>query len=832
MSYAFPFDELKPISCVGRGRDRADPENFGLNDVLGDYLLTLVDTLDTLAILGDKGEFARAVENTLAYLGDFNIDSHVQVFEVTIRMLGGLLSAHIIATDEEDTLGMRLDGNGTYDGGLLRLARDLGYRLLPAFEASPNGIPFPRTNLKHGFPKGETSSTCTAGVGTLLLEFGVLSRLTNETIFEDVARLALSDMWAARSKHNLFGNTYDLEQQTWTHPVAGIGAGVDSIYEYLLKSYVYFGDERYLQAFDASYAALLQYSRDTTGGYAFYNVHMRTTEVASLWVDALSAFFPGLMVLAGDVDGAESAYLLYYHLWRRFRAMPERFNLYTREPDLPYYLLRPEFIETTYYLYRATRDPFYLSVGEMVLNDLNDLMRTSCGFTAMEDVVTHALEERMDSFVLSETFKYLYLLFDDDNPLHKLHTNYVFTTEGHVLLPLSAVRGESKQYPRGSSFSKRKLRHAGHPPSHLKPSMLKIDNIQRKLRNARGGEDLFAFPVFPDANATRARGSGGAGRLRRCPAPRALGVAVHPLPADLAGALRLPGRQGPLGQLHGLQQVVRALQSEAGHSAAQRAYLLTLHAAMSTVTLPQRSDFDNVGTLVYHGGMAINESKGTRSAPWVDSRSAFVKSAQRIAQEFGGMCSVPSHLVFSQRQEAWRTQMLTDAAAAAETQHVVDIPGDADTWMVPGTSQYSITEYLFARSTGGRIVITNVPSSPTSRRGVPMLRDLRIEGPDVGNWMSPEAFHEQQHEQLGCGERLMLGAAEDPGTEVPRPKHRGYAASTDQNDGLKQQRLVFTNGAGQVIRGAKTDVVIVGTAVIDELEADLAVGRYVEVELL
>ncbi|KAJ2797372.1 hypothetical protein H4R20_005208, partial [Coemansia guatemalensis] len=59
-------------------------------------------------------------------------------------MLGGLLSAHIIATDEEDTLGMRLDVNGTYNGELLRLARDLGYRLLPAFEASPNGVPYAR----------------------------------------------------------------------------------------------------------------------------------------------------------------------------------------------------------------------------------------------------------------------------------------------------------------------------------------------------------------------------------------------------------------------------------------------------------------------------------------------------------------------------------------------------------------------------------------------------------------------------------------------------------------------------------------------------------------
>ncbi|KAJ2376681.1 hypothetical protein H4S02_007856, partial [Coemansia sp. RSA 2611] len=132
------------MSCIGRGRDREDPANYGLNDVLGDYVLTLVDTLDTLAVLGDREGFARGIEKTLLYLENFNIDSHVQVFESTIRMLGGLLSAHIIATDESDILGVRLDTDGEYGGELLRLARELGHRLLPAFEASPSGIPFAR----------------------------------------------------------------------------------------------------------------------------------------------------------------------------------------------------------------------------------------------------------------------------------------------------------------------------------------------------------------------------------------------------------------------------------------------------------------------------------------------------------------------------------------------------------------------------------------------------------------------------------------------------------------------------------------------------------------
>ncbi|KAJ2781800.1 hypothetical protein H4R18_002661 [Coemansia javaensis] len=819
MEHAFPFDELKPISG-----------NFGLNDVLGDYLLTLVDTLDTLAVLGDRDAFARAVDNTLTYLGDFNIDSHVQVFEVTIRMLGGLLSAHIIATDEDDALGMRLDTNGTYGGGLLRLARDLGYRLLPAFEASPNGVPYPRTNLKHGFPVGETPTTCAAGAGSLLLEFGALSRLTNETIFEDVARLALSDMWAARSKRNLFGNTYNLETQTWTLPVAGISAGVDSIYEYLFKSYVYFDDERYLRAFEATYSALLRYSRDTTGGYAFYNVHMETTDVSSFWVDALSAFFPGLMVLAGDVDGAESAYLLYYHLWDRFRAMPERFNLHLREPDIAYYVLRPEFIESTYYLYRATRDPFYLAVGEMVLRDMNELMRTRCGFTALKDVRTHALDERMDSFVLSETFKYLYLLFDDENPLHRVHSNHVFTTEGHLLLPLSAARSGSKQYPRGSSFSRRRLVHAEHPPRDIKPSMLKIDNIRKKIRAARL-DDGFAFPVFPDSGAAHDSAQRGDRWLRRCAVPRALGLAAHyraaasngtgegPLAVSLAHGLQTPARKSPLDQLHTRQLVARALQSRAGRSPVQRSYLLALHASMSTETVPLRNDFDNIGALVQpklSAGRNGTSSSGGGSSE-ADTASAGRQLARSVAQEFGGMCSVPHHLFLTQRHQMWRDQILSDARAAAVSgAHIIDdIPDDADTWMQPGTRQYCFTDYLLADASGGQIALVDAPASPAGRAGVPLLRDLRGLAPEAAGRITAAAFYEQQREQLGCGERLMMRNA---AAESAKPRYRGYADFADpggqhQQHQHRRQRLVPTNGAGQRLAAAAAAVAAAVAAV-------------------
>ena len=98
MEHAFPLDELNPLQCCGRGPDYEQPDNININDVLGDYCLTLVDTLDMLAIMGNKSEFQKAVKLVVETV-DFEKSNVVQVFEATIRMLGGLLSSHLLMED-------------------------------------------------------------------------------------------------------------------------------------------------------------------------------------------------------------------------------------------------------------------------------------------------------------------------------------------------------------------------------------------------------------------------------------------------------------------------------------------------------------------------------------------------------------------------------------------------------------------------------------------------------------------------------------------------------------------------------------------------------------
>lgn len=442
MKYAFPKDELNPIDCRGRGPDLDNPSNININDVLGDYCLTLVDSLDTLVMLGNTSEFKRAVKLITEHVS-FEKDITIQVFEANIRLLGALLSAHLLIMDEEQPFGHIVPDH--YNNELLDLARDLATRLLPAFENTNTGIPYPRVNLRRGVPSDTVSETCTAGAGSLQLEFGILSRLIGDPVFEGVARRANRALWRYRSCNTgLLGNVINIHTGKWVSRMSGLGAGIDSFYEYLLKSYILFGEEEDYKMFNETYHLIKQYMRrgrpqcnKGTGEHPLYvNVDMNTGFTHTPWIDSLQAAFAGVQVLSGDVEEAICAHALYYAIWRLYGALPERFNWQKVVPDVHFYPLRPELIESTYLLYQATKNPFYLHVGKDILTSLNDHAKVKCGYATIHNVLDKSLEDRMESFFLSETCKYLYLLFDKDNYINHHATKYVFSTEGHVF-PIS-----------------------------------------------------------------------------------------------------------------------------------------------------------------------------------------------------------------------------------------------------------------------------------------------------------------------------------------------------------------------------------------------------------
>ncbi|XP_054751579.1 ER degradation-enhancing alpha-mannosidase-like protein 1 [Lytechinus pictus] len=448
MKYAFPLDELDPIHCTGRGPDRENPGNLNINDVLGDYSLTLIDSLDTLAIIGNASEFQKAVQ-LVSDTVSFEKNSTVQVFESTIRIIGGLLSAHLLILDPNKPLGDLAPPD--YDDNLLHLAHDLATRLLPAFENSTTGLPHPRVNLCTGVPEGGVQETCTAGAGSLLLEFGLLSTLVEDPVFESLARKAMTSLLERKSNNTgLLGNVMNIQTGQWVGVQSGLGAGQDSFYEYLLKSFIMFGDQQYLHAFNELYSNVKKYMRkgrklcrSGVGDSPLYvNVNMNTGNLMNNWVDSLQAAFPGIQVLAGDLDEAICTHAYYYAIWRKFSALPERFDWSRKNANVLFYPLRPELVESTYLLYQATGHPFYLFVGSDIMDSIETYTKAKCGYATLHNVITKTKEDRMESFFLSETCKYLYLLFDRDNYINRAASRYIFNTEGHVLPIKSQYRSK------------------------------------------------------------------------------------------------------------------------------------------------------------------------------------------------------------------------------------------------------------------------------------------------------------------------------------------------------------------------------------------------------
>ena len=170
MAHAFPLDELDPIGCGGRGPDVLKPENININDVLGNYSLTLIDSLDTLALLGDKDQFRSAVDFVVESV-DFDQPYSVNVFEVTIRVLGALLSSHSLIVDPAQMIP---NLHPKYKGGLLSKAVDLAERIIPSFDTK-SGVPLPRVKLNGGVAHtSNRTDTTVASATSLVLEFGLL----------------------------------------------------------------------------------------------------------------------------------------------------------------------------------------------------------------------------------------------------------------------------------------------------------------------------------------------------------------------------------------------------------------------------------------------------------------------------------------------------------------------------------------------------------------------------------------------------------------------------------------------------------------------------------
>src|SRR5438067_656660 len=398
--YAWGHDALKPLSKTHR-------DWYGQS-----LLMTPVDALDTLILMKLDAEADKARALITSDLS-FDRDIYVKNFEITIRLLGGLLSGYQLTGDKH----------------LLGLAEDLGNRLLPAFN-SPTGMPYVFVNLRTGQVRDPVSNP--AETGTLLLEFGTLSKLIGKPVFYEKAKRALAETYKRRSPLGLVGSSINVETGAWTDNDSHISGGIDSYYEYLWKCWLLFGDKDCLEMWGSSIPAINKYLADDNGSELWYgHADMLTGQRTETTYGALDAFFPAVLALSGDLTRARRLQASSFKMWNLHGIEPEVIDYKTMGIIAKTYHLRPEIVESTYYLYHYTKEQQYRQMGETIFNDFVKYCRTEAGYAALSDVITKEKRDEMESFALAETFKYFYLLFAPPDTLD--FDKVVFNTEAHPL---------------------------------------------------------------------------------------------------------------------------------------------------------------------------------------------------------------------------------------------------------------------------------------------------------------------------------------------------------------------------------------------------------------
>jgi mannosidase alpha-like ER degradation enhancer 2 len=398
--YAWGHDALKPLT--------KQPHDW----YAAPLLLTPVDAYDTMLLMGLTAE-AKDAKRLIFDSLSFNRNISVQAFEIIIRVLGGLLSSY------------QMDG----DKRFLDLAEDLGKRLLPIYN-SHTGMPYRFVNLKTGAIRDSINNP--AEIGTALMEFGTLSKLTGKPVYYEKAKNALVQLFKRRSRIGLVGTWINVETGEWTNTSSHISAAIDSYYEYLLKAWLLFGDKECKTMWDESSKAIETYLADTTHGGLWYgHANMETGKRTSTEFGALDAFYPAVLCLAGETTKAAALEESCYRMWNLHGIEPEQLDYAAMKATGKRFFLQPEIIESAYYLYRYTGDERYRRMGETFFRSILQYCRTDAAYAYLRDVTTKEKADGMESYFFAETLKYLYLLFAPKETLP--FDAVVFTTEAHPI---------------------------------------------------------------------------------------------------------------------------------------------------------------------------------------------------------------------------------------------------------------------------------------------------------------------------------------------------------------------------------------------------------------
>jgi hypothetical protein len=444
--YAWGEDELKPVS-----KQSSTWFNLGL---------TIVDALDTMYLMNLKEEFKESREWVQKSL-NLDSDRYNNLFEITIRIMGGLLSAFHLSGD-------RLFLNKAYD---------LGNRTLPAFETKSH-IPLSDINLQRRQAKGPswTSDSSVAEAATIQIEYKELAYLTKDNRFREVAEKVSEHLHKLEKPNGLVPIYINTDTGSFSGHTVTLGARGDSYYEYLIKQWLQNGakfdpgqDKEFyllndwLEAVDGVNEKLVKFTRPNNLTF----VGELLGDSFSPKMDHLVCFLPGNLALGAmflnkttstypkkHVDElmdlarrlTETCYQIYAQMATGLSPEVVHFNhhegsstdLYVKEADR-HNLLRPETVESLYYMYKITGDKKYQEYGWKIYESFEKYTKIAeGGYSSINDVTNVRnvrFRDKMESFFLAETLKYLYLLFEDEqNEVINLN-KWMFNTEAH-LLPL------------------------------------------------------------------------------------------------------------------------------------------------------------------------------------------------------------------------------------------------------------------------------------------------------------------------------------------------------------------------------------------------------------
>lgn len=432
---AFGLDELKPVS--GSGHNWVRPSGMGM---------TLVDSLDTMFIMGLSKEFERATDWVANKFPDCRtFDWEGSVFETTIRMVGGLLSAY------------ELSGNKIF----LTRAKQIAECLMPGFD-TPTGIPYSAVQFKNRVGVNYSwnhMASVLSEFGSVQLEFRKLSQLTGDQKYDNAVTKIMNVMKEHEPKDGLYPVLFHPQTSQFIGDRITLGALGDSWYEYLLKQWLLTDrkenryKEMYLHSLNGIMEKLVKTFKTDKGELSFISEMNNGRSINK--VDHLVCFAAGMMALGesyhvSPADKSEKvmqvAKNFAHACYESYRMTPtglgpEIFHYNedgTIRPGARTYLLRPETVESLFILYRVTGDKMYQDWAWDIFQAIEKHCKTRYGYSGVKSVMETSTVQHDDlqqSFLLAETFKYLYLIFSPDNviPLDQ----WIFNTEAHPLRVIS-----------------------------------------------------------------------------------------------------------------------------------------------------------------------------------------------------------------------------------------------------------------------------------------------------------------------------------------------------------------------------------------------------------